>query len=130
MERNIGAWMHVEHGLGLYLFANANRRAPTNMHNNAISVNSMHRIRFAQDLALYNLTLSEEIEGFDGAAHVETWNSDPAWQGVRRVAEQLTGDRRLGRGDLRRQRRLRAARRRAVPQPAGAAGRPRATATS
>ncbi len=91
VERNVGAWMHVEHGLGLYLFANANRRAPTNMHNNAISVNSMHKIRFAQDLALYNLTLSEEIEGFDGAAHVETWNEDAAWQGVRRVAEQLTG---------------------------------------
>jgi propane monooxygenase small subunit len=90
VERNVGAWMHVEHGLGLYLFANANRRAPTNMHNNAISVNSMHRIRFAQDLALYNLTLSEEIEGFDGSAHLETWNSDPAWQGVRRTAEQLT----------------------------------------
>ena len=91
VQRNVGAWMHVEHGLGLYLFANANRRAPTNMHNNAISVNSMHRIRFAQDLALYNLTLSEEIDGFDGAAHVETWNSDPAWQGVRKTAEQLTG---------------------------------------
>ncbi len=90
VERNVGAWMHVEHGLGLYLFANAQRRAPTNMHNNAISVNSMHRIRFAQDLALYNLTLSEEIDGFDGTAHVETWNSDPAWQGVREVAEQLT----------------------------------------
>ena len=91
VERNVGAWMHVEHGLGLYLFANAQRRAPTNMHNNAISVNSMHRIRFAQDLALYNLTLSEEIESFDGAAHVETWNEDPAWQGVRRVSEELTG---------------------------------------
>jgi propane 2-monooxygenase small subunit len=90
VERNVGAWMHVEHGLGLYLFANANRRAPTNMHNNAISVNSMHRIRFAQDLALYNLTLSEEIEGFDGSAHIETWNSDPAWQGVRQTAEALT----------------------------------------
>jgi propane monooxygenase small subunit len=91
VERNVGAWMHVDHGLGLYLFANANRRAPTNMHNNAISVNSMHRIRAAQDLALYNLTLSEEISGFDGAAHIETWNNDPAWQEVRRVAEALTG---------------------------------------
>ena len=90
VERNIGAWMHVEQGLGLYLFANAQRRAPTNMHNNAISVNSMHRLRFAQDLALYNLTLSGEIEGFDGSAHVDTWNNDPAWQGVRRVAEQMT----------------------------------------
>ncbi len=91
VESNIGAWMHVDHGLGLYLYANANRRAPTNMHNNAISVNSMHRIRAAQDLALYNLTLTEEIDGFDGGAHLQTWNSDPAWQGVREVAEQLTG---------------------------------------
>ena len=70
VERNVGAWMHVDHGLGLYLYANAQRRAPTNMHNNAISVNSMHRIRAAQDLALYNLTLTEEIDGFDGAAHM------------------------------------------------------------
>ena len=91
VERNVGAWMHVDHGLGLYLYANANRRAPTNMHNNAISVNSMHRIRAAQDLALYNLTLSEEIPGFDGAAHIETWNSDPVWQGVRENVEAITG---------------------------------------
>ena len=76
VERNLGAWMHVDHGLGLYLFANANRRAPTNMHNNAISVNSMHRIRSAQDLALYNLTLSEVVDGFNGTAHLETWNED------------------------------------------------------
>jgi propane monooxygenase small subunit len=61
------------------------------MHNNAISVNSMHRIRAAQDLALYNLTLTEEVPGFDGTAHLATWNSDPAWQGVRELAEQLTG---------------------------------------
>jgi propane monooxygenase small subunit len=91
VERNVGAWMHVDHGLGLYLYANANRRAPTNMHNNAISVNSMHRIRSAQDLALYNLTLSEEIDGFDGRAHVEAWNNDPVWRDVREVAEALTG---------------------------------------
>jgi propane monooxygenase small subunit len=90
VERHVGAWMHVDQGLGLYLFANANRRAPTNMHNNAISVNSMHRIRSAQDLALYGLTLSEEIEGFDGTAHLDSWNSDPAWQGVRETAEALT----------------------------------------
>jgi propane monooxygenase small subunit len=90
VERHVGAWMHVDHGLGLYVFANANRRAPTNMHNNAISVNSMHRIRAAQDLALYNLTLTEEIADFDGAAHLATWNEDPAWQGVRRTAEALT----------------------------------------
>jgi propane 2-monooxygenase small subunit len=90
VERNVGAWMHVDHGLGLYLFSNANRRAPTNMHNNAISVNGMHRIRAAQDLALYNLTLSDLITVFDGTAHIDTWNNDPAWQGVREVSERLT----------------------------------------
>jgi propane 2-monooxygenase small subunit len=91
VERNVGAWMHVDHGLGLYLYGNANRRGPTNMHNTAMVVNSMHRIRSAQDLALYNLTLTEEIEGFNGAAHLETWNEDPAWQETRKVAEALTG---------------------------------------
>ena len=40
------------------------------------SINSEHKIRFAQDLALYNLTLSEEIEGFDGTAHLDAWNND------------------------------------------------------
>jgi len=90
VERNVGAWMHVDHGLGIYLFSNANRRAPTNMHNNAISVNGMHRIRSAQDLALYNLTLSEEITAFDGSAHLDTWDNDPAWQGIRDLAERLT----------------------------------------
>jgi propane monooxygenase small subunit len=90
VERNVGAWMHVNHGLGIYLFSNANRRAPTNMHNNAISVNGMHRIRSAQDLALYNLTLSEVIATFDGTAHIDCWNNDPAWQGVREVTERLT----------------------------------------
>jgi propane monooxygenase small subunit len=91
VERNVGAWMHVDHGLGLYLYANAQRRAPTNMHNNAISVNSMHRIRSAQDLALYNLTLTEEVPGFDGAAHLEAWNSEPCWQEVRKLTEAMTG---------------------------------------
>jgi propane monooxygenase small subunit len=90
VERHVGAWMHIEHVLGLYVFAANERSAPTNMHNTALAVNSAHKIRFAQDLALYNLTLSEEIEGFDGTAHVEAWNSDAEWQGVRKVCEALT----------------------------------------
>jgi propane monooxygenase small subunit len=89
VAHNVGAWMHVEHVLGLYVFSHANRSGPTNMHNTAIAVNGMHKIRFAQDLALYNLTLSEEIERFDGSAHLEAWNSDPNWQGVRKVTEAL-----------------------------------------
>jgi propane 2-monooxygenase small subunit len=82
--------MHIEHILGLYVFAACNRSGPTNMHNTAMAVNSEHKIRFAQDLALYNLTLTEEIDGFDGAAHIEAWNSDTEWQGIRKVVEALT----------------------------------------
>ena len=122
VERNVGAWMHVDHGLGLYLFANANRRAPTNMHNNAISVNSMHRIRSAQDLALYNLTLTEEIDGLRRRRPPGDLEQRPGLAGRPRGRRAADRDRRLVRGDLRRQRRLRAAGRRAVPQPAGAAG--------
>jgi propane 2-monooxygenase small subunit len=90
VERNVGAWMHIEHVLGLYIFAACNRSGPTNMHNTAMVINSEHKIRFAQDLALYNLTLTEEIEGFDGTAHLDAWNNDPVWQGVRKVVEALT----------------------------------------
>jgi propane monooxygenase small subunit len=90
VERHVGAWMHIEHILGLYVFAANERSAPTNMHNTALAVNSAHKIRFAQDLALYNLTLSEEIEGFDGTAHLDAWNTDPEWQGARKLVEALT----------------------------------------
>jgi propane monooxygenase small subunit len=90
VERHVGAWMHIEHILGLYVFASNERSCPTNMHNTALAANSTRKIRFAQDLALYNLTLSEEIEGFDGAAHVEAWNSDSEWQGARKLTEALT----------------------------------------
>jgi propane 2-monooxygenase small subunit len=90
VERNVGAWMHIEHILGLYVFGSNERSGPTNMHNTALAANSARKIRFAQDLALYNLTLSEEIEGFDGTAHVETWNSDAEWQGARKLTEALT----------------------------------------
>src|SRR4030081_1979503 len=90
VANHVGASMHAEHGLGMHVFLPAQRDAPTNMHNNAISVNSMHKLRFAQDLALSNLELSEEIDGFDGKAHTAAWKEDPSWQGVRENVERLT----------------------------------------
>jgi propane monooxygenase small subunit len=60
------------------------------MINNAICVNSVHKLRFAQDLVLYNLDISEELPAFDGSVHRATWNSSPSWQGVRENVERLT----------------------------------------
>ncbi|MEV0946489.1 aromatic/alkene monooxygenase hydroxylase subunit beta [Rhodococcus sp. NPDC049939] len=90
VERNLGAWMHAESGLALHVFIAIQRSAPTNMINNAVSVNAAHKLRFAQDLALYNLDLSEAVDGFDGLAHKQAWQAAPEWQPTRRVVEQLT----------------------------------------
>lgn len=90
LERHLGAWMHAENGMALHVFTSIQRSAPTNMINNAVAVNAAHKLRFAQDLALFNLDLSEETEGFDGQAHRETWRSAPEWQPTREVVERLT----------------------------------------
>jgi propane monooxygenase small subunit len=91
VERHVGAWAHAEHGIGMHVYLPAQRDAPTNMINNALSVASAHKLRFGQDLILYNLELSEEIEGFDGSAHKDAWMNDPAWQATRENVELITG---------------------------------------
>ena len=53
------------------------------MINNAMAVGAAHKLRFAQDLILYNLTLTDEVEGFKGSLHRETWQKDPVWQPTR-----------------------------------------------
>jgi propane 2-monooxygenase small subunit len=87
---HVGAWMHPEHGLGMHVFLPAQRDAPTNMINNAISVNSMHKLRTAQDLALFNLEATDARPDFDGRAHLKAWDEDPIWQPVRENVEHLT----------------------------------------
>lgn len=90
IERNVGAWMHAENGLALHVFTSIQRSGPTNMINTAVAVNAAHKMRFAQDLALFNLDLSEADVSFDGSAHMEVWKSAPEWQPTREVVEQLT----------------------------------------
>jgi len=91
VERHVSAWAHVEHGLGMHVYTPAQRDAPTNMINNALAVGAVHKLRFAQDVILYNLEVSEQVEGFDGAAHKDVWQNDPIWQGTRENVEKLTG---------------------------------------
>src|SRR6201991_975917 len=93
LERHMFAWAHAEHGIGLHVYTPAQRDAPTNMINNAMAVGAVHKLRFAQDLILYNLALSEEIPGFDGKIHKATWQEDPIWQPTREFVEKLTGTR-------------------------------------
>jgi propane monooxygenase small subunit len=96
VERHVSAWAHAEHGLGMHVYTPAQRDAPTNMINNALSVGAVHKLRFAQDIILYNLEVSEQIEGFDGAAHKDAWQNDPIWRGARENVERLTAVRDWG----------------------------------
>lgn len=90
LARNLGAWMHAENGLGMHVFTAIQRSCPTNMINNAVAVNAAHKLRFAQDLALFNLDLSEGEQDFDGQVHKEVWQSAPEWQPTREMVENLT----------------------------------------
>lgn len=90
LARHMSAFSHADHGLGMYVFMPAQRAAMSNMHNNAIAVNCMHKLRTAQDIILYNMELSEQFPGeFDGEAHQRVWMEDPAWQGVRENVERI-----------------------------------------
>ncbi|CAN5662815.1 toluene hydroxylase [soil metagenome] len=90
LARHLTTWAHADQGLGMYVFMPAQRAAMSNMHNNAIAVNCMHKLRTAQDIMLYNLELSEQFpDTFDGTAHKDVWMEDPAWQGVRENVERI-----------------------------------------
>ncbi|MBA2376378.1 MAG: toluene hydroxylase [Rubrobacter sp.] len=90
LAKHMSAFAHADHGLGMYVFMPAQRMAMSNMHNNAIAVNCMHKLRTSQDILLYNMEL-EEIFGdeFNGTIHQEVWMNDPAWQAVRENVERL-----------------------------------------
>lgn len=90
LARHLTTWAHADQGLGMYVFMPAQRAAMSNMHNNAIAVNCMHKLRTAQDIMLYNLELSEQFpDTFDSTAHKDVWMEDPAWQGVRENVERI-----------------------------------------
>jgi propane monooxygenase small subunit len=93
LERHVSAWAHVEHGIGMYVYTSCQRDAPTNMINNALAVAAAHKLRFAQDLILHNLEVSEQVAEFDGSAHKAIWHSDPVWQATRENVERLTAAR-------------------------------------
>ena len=80
---------------------------------------------------LYNLERRPSTStASTAAAHKDAWQNDPIWQADARERRAADRHPRLGRGVLRDDRRLRAARRRAVPQRVRHAAPPRCRATS
>ena len=90
VERHVSAWAHVEHGIGMHVYLPAQRDAPTNMINNALSVASAHKLRFGQDIILYNLELSDRSRASTARPTRTPGSTIPIWQGVRENVEKLT----------------------------------------
>ena len=90
LQDHLGAWKHVEFGLGTATMQ-AQRYGYTQMINNAILTNSSYKLRFSQDLTLYLAEIALDIKGLDTEAGKKAWLTDPIWQGTRKATEAIMG---------------------------------------
>ncbi|AYO81049.1 toluene hydroxylase [Methylobacterium brachiatum] len=90
LQNHLGAWKHVEFGLGTALMQ-AQRYGYTQMINNATLTNSSYKLRLAQDITLYLAEIGMDIAGFDDTAGKRHWLEDGTWQGTREAVEAIMG---------------------------------------
>lgn len=90
LQTHVGAWKHVEFGLGTALMQ-AQRYGYTQMINNSTLTNSSYKLRFAQDLILYLGEISMDIPALDVDAGKRAWMESPIWQGTREAVETIRG---------------------------------------
>lgn len=90
LQAHLGAWKHVEFGLGTSLMQ-AQRYGYTQMINNATLTNSSYKMRLTQDITLYLAEIGMDIEGWDDELGKRTWLEDPIWQPCRLAVETIMG---------------------------------------
>lgn len=90
LQAHLGAWKHVEFGLGTSLMQ-AQRYGYTQMINNATLTNSSYKMRLTQDITLYLAEIGMDIEGWDDELGKRTWLEDPIWQPTRLAVETIMG---------------------------------------
>ncbi|MBD9449471.1 aromatic/alkene monooxygenase hydroxylase subunit beta [Rhizobium sp. RHZ01] len=90
LQAHLGAWKHVEFGLGTSLMQ-AQRYGYTQMINNATLTNSSYKLRLAQDITLYLAEIGMDIQGWDDEFGKKTWLEDPIWQPTRQAVETIMG---------------------------------------
>jgi propane 2-monooxygenase small subunit len=90
LQNHLGAWKHVEFGLGTSLMQ-AQRYGYTQMINNATLTNSSYKLRLAQDITLYLAEIGMDIKGWDDEAGKKFWLEDDIWQGTRKCVETIMG---------------------------------------
>jgi len=90
LQAHLGAWKHVEFGLGTSLMQ-AQRYGYTQMINNATLTNSSYKMRLSQDITLYLAEIGMDIDGWDDELGKKTWLEDPIWQPTREAVESIMG---------------------------------------
>jgi propane monooxygenase small subunit len=90
LQNHLGAWKHVEFGLGTSLMQ-AQRYGYTQMINNATLTNSSYKLRLAQDITLYLAEIGMDLKGWDDEAGKKFWLEDDIWQATRKAVESIMG---------------------------------------
>ncbi len=90
LQDHLGAYKHLEYGLGISLM-HAQRLGYTQMVNNALLTNCSYKIRFAQDITLYLGDLNLDLPDLDLAAGKKHWLEDELWQETRATIEGVMG---------------------------------------
>ena len=90
LQNHLGAWKHVEFGLGTSLMQ-AQRYGYTQMINNATLTNSSYKLRLAQDITLYLAEIGMDIKGWDDEVGKKFWLEDDIWQATRTAVETIMG---------------------------------------
>ena len=81
-------WSFFEYGL-FRCFAQAQRETLSDTLGNAYCFAGVDRMRHAQAIVIYLMDLEDQIEGFKDVGGKERWLSDPIYQPLRRLTEQL-----------------------------------------
>jgi len=90
LQDHLGAFKHLEYGLGISLM-HAQRLGYTQMVNNALLTNCSYKIRMAQDITLYLGEIALDLLDFDPAAGKKHWLEDELWQKARETVEGVMG---------------------------------------
>lgn len=87
LQNHLGALKYAEFGMH-YATMSGQRDGVSNMINSALLVHASNKIRVAQDLVLYLAEIAQDID-IDLDAGKKTWMEDPAWQGTRKLIENI-----------------------------------------
>jgi Methane/Phenol/Alkene Hydroxylase len=81
-------WSFFEYGL-FRCFAQAQRETLSDTLGNVYCFAGVDRMRHAQAIVIYLMDLEDQIEGFRDVGAKERWLSDPIYQPMRRLTEEL-----------------------------------------